>query len=300
MPASTYAIGQAQVEEAGQTGSGRLLQHVPPTVNGRLFWEQASHGRIGHGAQFGAAVDSIGGPAVVGRCNGGAMEAAITDPPRPCRMCGWRRALIWSETEPDETDAPAGYCDSSWPAILEALHTYPGAMWFAIIGTNTLCPPGIPTNRAGSSRRWVRIPLRMGPSGNELAPSACHFRFEGQWYEPTDSVVAYHNTMLAHLIGPSCSGHGNGILHDRRLRYGVLTHLNNMGVNVYADGGLETFEGFVGWVQLEVRVCNTTKLTGGRSGRYCINGPSGEVCRKAVIEAMWVPTDELPRMVFVS
>ena len=98
--------------------------------------------------------------------------------------------------------------------------------------------------------------------------------------------MAYHNTQLANLIAPNCNGHGNGILRDRRLRYGVLTHLKNQGVNVYADGGLETFEGFVGRVQLEVRVCSTTKLNGGRSGRYCINGKPGEVCRKAVIEAM--------------
>ena len=32
-----------------------------------------------------------------------------------------------------------------------------------------------------------------------------------------------------------------------------------MGVNVYADGGLETFEGGQGWVQLEVACQKTTR-----------------------------------------
>ena len=49
------------------------------------------------------------------------------------------------------------------------------------------------------------------------------------------------------------------------------------------DGGLETFAGSMGWVQLEVRCTITTTLKGGRSNRCCLCGPSGEVCYKAAL-----------------
>ena len=71
------------------------------------------------------------------------------------------------------------------------------------------------------------------------------------------------------------------------------------GVNVYSDGGLETFAGFTGWVQLEVHCTNTTILKGGRPNRYCLKGPSGQTCFKAAIVALWVPLDEIPSMVFL-
>ena len=93
---------------------------------------------------------------------------------------------------------------------------------------------------------------------------------------------------------------GNGILVDGRLHYGCCSHQGNSGVNVYSDGGLETFHGSKGWVQLEVRCTNTTKLQGGRTNRYCVNGDRGEVCRKVAIVALWIIVDELPPFVFMS
>ena len=73
-----------------------------------------------------------------------------------------------------------------------------------------------------------------------------------------------------------------------------------MGVNVYADGGVETFEGSEGWVQIEVWYTNTTKLKGGRAHRFCVNRPSGHVCKKVVLVALWVPCDEVPSLVMLS
>ena len=93
---------------------------------------------------------------------------------------------------------------------------------------------------------------------------------------------------------------GNGILVDGRLHYGCCSHQGNSGVNVYSDGGLETFHGSKGWVQLEVRCTNTTKLTGGRDKRYCVKGTAGAQCLKAALVALWVPMDEVPSMVALS
>ena len=93
---------------------------------------------------------------------------------------------------------------------------------------------------------------------------------------------------------------GKSILVEGRLRYGICTHETNSGVNVYADGGLETFSGFKKWVQLEVYCTNTKKLQGGRDHRYCVNGPFNNVCTKVVIVALWVPSDQVPWIVKLS
>ena len=127
--------------------------------------------------------------------------------------------------------------------------------------------------------------------------------FEGQWHEPGQTVVAYHNTRLTSLVSSTevCGEHiGNGILNDGRLMYGVCTHLRNSGVNVYADGGLETFGDSTGWCQLEVDCSQTKRLQGGRGARYCIRGEGGTLCRKVALRALWVPFAEIPWPIFLS
>lgn len=224
----------------------------------------------------------------------------------PCPICSWRRRLIRFAAEDDqteETDAPANECDCSFPPVLELLHTDPGPLWQRIIMTDALKPPDLPQTRLGSHRLWVRIPLRIPEAEWTVNMSDCHCVFEDRFCNPDVYVEAFHNTRLQHLVGANAHGHGAGILFDRRMRFGVWGHNNNVGVNVYADGGLETFEDCRGeptrgWVQLEVRCTNTTRLTGkGRRHRYCINGPSGQVCLKAALQALWVPMDELPPIV---
>ena len=91
-----------------------------------------------------------------------------------------------------------------------------------------------------------------------------------------------------------------GILRQLRLAYGRCGHGGNVGVNVYADGGLETFEGVQGWVQLEVLCQKTTRLVRGRRHRYCICGPNDELCLYVALKALWVPMDELPGMVLLA
>ena len=81
---------------------------------------------------------------------------------------------------------------------------------------------------------------------------------------------------------------------------GYCTHNGLSGVNVYSDGGLDTFAGSEGWVQLEVLCTNTTRIPSGRKKRYCVRGPCGEVCHKAAIVALWVLFDEIPSMVYLS
>ena len=112
-----------------------------------------------------------------------------------------------------------------------------------------------------------------------------------------------HNTKLESLVTATETWQGklgNGILVEGRLRYGCCSHENNIGVNVYSDGGLETFDGSMGWVQLEVLVVNTVKLKGGRCNRYCVCGPQKEVCHKAAIVALWVPLQEVPPIVYLA
>ena len=217
-----------------------------------------------------------------------------------CMICQWRRARIVSldPHEDDETDAPPDCCDSCAPEILRLLHTHPGDVWVAIINTCLLSrPDGVPIQREGSSRWWVRMPLRLG---TRVMPVLGEYMFEGKTYSRYEPVVAYHNTQLKHLVSGTKEGIGNGILKDRRLRYGRLSHGTCIGVNVYGDGGLETFEGHTGWIQLEVLCTGTTKLKRGRADRYCVKGPTNGICDNVSIRALWVPYDELPPLVFLS
>ena len=68
------------------------------------------------------------------------------------------------------------------------------------------------------------------------------------------------------VSGGSCGGGtslvnetrvGNGILKDDRLRYG---HRSHGGLIVYSDGGLETFDDSLEWVQLELKCVNTKRF----------------------------------------
>ena len=87
---------------------------------------------------------------------------------------------------------------------------------------------------------------------------------------------------------------------DGRLRHGICTHQRNVEVNVYSDGGLETFDGDTRWVSLEVKCTNTKELSRGREHRYCINGSSYHICHKVALVALLVPYEEVPNMVALS
>ena len=129
--------------------------------------------------------------------------------------------------------------------------------------------------------------------------------YDGVNRYPGDRCVGYHNTKLENLIQPFHSVWtqqliGNGILNDGRLCFGVCTHQGNSGVNVYSDGGLETFDGSHEWVQLEVEVCDTTTLKGGRPNRYCVRGTAYEKCKKVVLKVLWVQMHQVPSIVWLS
>ena len=131
------------------------------------------------------------------------------------------------------------------------------------------------------------------------------YQYEGVHKSPHEGVIGFHNTKLESLVQSTCDlGYnisvGTGILLEGRLRYGYNTHASKSGVNVYSDGGLETFHGHTGWVQLEVKCTNTSKLSSGRRSRYCVRGPPGETCYKVALVALWVPYEEVPPMVRLS
>ena len=145
---------------------------------------------------------------------------------------------------------------------------------------------------------WVRFPLRL--QHEELLAHDAHFVFEGRTYAPHQAILGYHDAPLECLVRPNVTGHGNGILIDQFLRFGTNTHGVKSGVNMYADGGCETFEGDNAWVGLEVWATGTSKLCSGRAGRYCVRGPGGDRCRKVLLKALWVPLDEVPPCVLLT
>ena len=220
---------------------------------------------------------------------------------RTCVICTWRRHCIRGlmDDDPSDSGPSADECDSDSPAILAGLHTDPGPTWTSVINTSLLSHCSTPTPRGG--RLWVRIPLRIPESNRQLDGSGNYWHFEGRMYSSNECVVAYHNCRVESLVtSTEVWGNwvGRGILLDGRLRYGYNSHAKNVGVNVYADGGLETFKREEpGWVQLEVECNSTTRLQSGRAHRYCIKGISGEVCRKARLCALWVLTEELPLII---
>ena len=172
----------------------------------------------------------------------------------------------------------------------------------AIINTNTL--GGVSFHIRADGMEWARIRLRTRPEHQVLA-SSDYWEFDGRTYGPGEFCVAYHNTRVEHLVHPATAWTGetigNGILIDQRLCFGICAHGPHSGVNVYKDGGLETFSASnPGWVQLEVDCCCTTKLKGGRINRYCVKGPRLQTCKKAVIRALWVPIEELPVLLRLS
>ena len=215
-----------------------------------------------------------------------------------CPICEWRRDLI-KHAHDDYTDAPPWACDSACPTILKGLHLKPSKVWIDIISTARLCSPSRPVVRGG--RTWLSIPLR---AETDVECSNCHYCYNGCWKASHETVIGYHNTQLDSLVTatPLWNGirNGSGILVDGRLRYGSSTHNGLSGVNIYSDGGYETFADCKGWVQLEVRCSNTTKLHGGRENRYCIRGKKEDVCYKAALLALWIPYDEVPSIIALS
>ena len=183
------------------------------------------------------------------------------------------------------------------------MHSKPSDTWVAIVETGTLSPPP-PSVVRSDGKEWVRIPLRVEPECRTMIYGGNHWVYNGVTCNAGDRCVGYHNTRLENLINGATAWDGQkigrGILKDGRLCYGVCTHHGHSGVNVYSDGGLETFIGSQGWVQLEVEVCDVTRLKDGRINRYCIKGTPFETCEKVVMTALWVPRAELPSIVFLS
>jgi len=180
----------------------------------------------------------------------------------------------------------------AFPTFAQDVRADRKEIWMQIISTLRLCSPGRQVFREG--RAWLTFPLRCDTN---VQCSDCYYSYNGKGKNPCECVIGYHNTRLESLTNatPSWSGDiGSGILVDGRLRYGSCTHNGCSGVNIYSDGGYETFAGSQGWVQLELRCSNTTKLQGGRQHRYCIRGPKGEICYKASLFALWIPYGEVP------
>ena len=219
--------------------------------------------------------------------------------PNFCPCCAWRRHFIRQDKE--STDAPPWTCDSLAPHILHPLHQHPDQLWIDIISTRRLCSP---VRVFRKDRWWLSFPLRFDNRVQAVQCSDNAYKYEGIDKGPCEDVIGFRNTTLKSLVrGTHISWWGTigeGILVESRLRYGVCTHDGNSGVNVYSDGGLDTFKGHTGWVSLQVKCTNTKKLNGGADNRYCINGPKNDICYKAVLMNLLVPEEEVPLMAALS
>ena len=63
---------------------------------------------------------------------------------------------------------------------------------------------------------------------------------------------------------------------------------------VYSDGGLETFDDYLEWVQLELKCTDTKRVKGGGNNRFCVCGTAGEKCTKAALLRLLVPFPMVP------
>ena len=285
--------------QAGARRANRWLRRLAPAAA-----QAIERGSIQSGAMQEAEAQASASRAVQAAA---AAEADLLPPPtllperKPfCSVCAWRRHRIRSLD-----DEWGEWCDSDDPVVLQGLHAFPGFTWQAIIDTGTLSRPSI--QRRHDGKEWARLPLRIRLENQYMAEPDCHWVYCGIAQRPGATVLGFHNTPLNSLVEPTIAwngeGIGNGILVDERLRFGICTHAGCSGVNVYSDGGLQTFDSLntPGWVQLEVACCNTTKLKGGGCDtRYCIRGPGFVTCEKAVLKALWVPLVELPSLVWLS
>ena len=232
-----------------------------------------------------------------GKTIGDVVTQAISDSDIPKRTIAMSEKVntMCKDESPllAEYNAPSTSYEPAKVTSVKDLQIEQTNVWKDIISTARLCSPSKPVFREG--RTWLSCPLRFD---TDVECSNCDYFYNGFWKNSHESVIGYHNTRLESLIRatPLWSGMqiGSGILVDGRLRYGCCTHNGCSGVNIYSDGGYETFAGSQGWVQLEVRCANTKKLQGGRPNRYCIRGTNGEVCDKATLLALWVPYDEIP------
>ena len=110
-----------------------------------------------------------------------------------CPFCAWRRQQFFKETP---SDAPPHPCDTLCPNIRAGLHEYPGQEWLDVIATGVLCSCSLPDRREGSTRWWVRIPLRIDAEHTAMQQSDCDYVFEGQDQRCDDQVLAWHNTRI--------------------------------------------------------------------------------------------------------
>ena len=199
----------------------------------------------------------------------------------------------------DKMDASPRACDSLYPdwSFLpfwsgQGPRREPPQVWKNIIETGMLCSPSEPYRREGSDYLWVSFHLRC-PSDVEQADQSYYYEKEER--KPTETVTAYHNTTLESLVNETRLSNGqrvgNGILKDGRLRYG---HRTDGGIMVYSGGGLDTFDGSMKWVQLELKCSITKRAKGRRTDRYWVCGTAGEKCEKAALVRLLVPLPKVP------
>ena len=217
-----------------------------------------------------------------------------------CEWCEWRRRKL--HTNSDDTDADERTCDTKHWKIRYFLHLDPGNVWKQIINTGKLCWADAERSIVRGKDLWVRIPLLCD---KYVQPSDTCYGYGGCNMAPNDTVKGFHNTRLESLVQGTLFDWndiviGNGILIDGRLCFGICYHGLCRGVNIYCDDAHETFEGSMGWVQLEVICTKTTKIKGGRSGRYCIKGPAGQKCKHAAVIALWILKREVPPVIMYS
>ena len=182
-------------------------------------------------------------------------------------------------------------------------HTNPGTLWQSILELRALRSGWVSEDHDN----WYELPLRSPVPIDNRPPHNSHLWSSMGFYEDEfrnlhkvscDRMMGWHQTALSHL--PSILSESEGP-HKGALRYGGGTHLGNHGVNFFTYFPEQNFAFHDQWCLLKLSLVPcATHLTGGSTGRYCINGPLGVVCRMAEIESIYVMRCILPHLVHLT
>ena len=242
------------------------------------------------------------------------LPAATAAMAQRCPRCHWRHTVL--EQDPGES------CDSSEheeeefhnpvrSRVLECWHSHIPQIWVDILNTRALCAPEVKVGFAGSGY-WLRLPIRENIAfRHPLRPGPREYQVDGRDYPPTTSICAFHHTSIESLVqyNPWAPG-SRGILRQG-LTLGTRAHNEKRGVNFYSEEGQFGFRTATkGRVALELQVVNSSILSGGSPGRYCITRTTlnederqidrvagGVACPYAGISALWVRYKDAPDFV---
>ena len=193
-------------------------------------------------------------------------------------------------------------------ALLDAIHEYPGQIWFDIFHT---CMFQRSTEwRDDQDRVWLKFCVR-----NPGYPRPKTYKRTTLYWEdpltrqkmgpletnPGDAIAVYHQTLLRNLVRPSeWMTEARGILNDG-FRYGSGSHRGCRGVNFYSKVPTFNFKSTDAdiWCICHVLALEGKLLKGGADYRYCVRGIPGMRCNRVCLQAFSVQKKHVPEVLIL-